>query len=75
MPDLTYTINERALTDDTITFHADGTVTVTYHTYASPWSDREHVVTFETEDDADRFVVERYGKTWERLFYDMEDEA
>lgn len=69
MSDLTYTINERVLTDDTITFHADGTVTVTFHTYASPNSDRAYVVTFATEDEADSFVVERYGKPWDELTY------
>ena len=77
----TYVINERPLTDDTVTFAHDGhelkggyVARVVFHTFANAWADAEHVKHFRTVDAAERFIVERYGRTWEQLFYSPEHE-
>lgn len=70
----TYVINERVLTDDTITYHDDGTLTIIYHTFGGPWTDDEHVVTFATVADAERFTQDRYGKTLDGLVYGTEED-
>ena len=77
----TYVINERVLTDDTVTVAPEGEplpggfmAEVTYHTFASPWSDHEHTVRFVTVDEAEAFIIERYGKTPDELIYDTDEE-
>jgi hypothetical protein len=75
MPE-TFTINERVLTDDTVTWAPDGcqlegghAAVVTWHTFQSPNSDEEHVKGFPTVEAAEAFIIERYGKTSDELIY------
>lgn len=77
----TYVINERVLTDDTITLPPEGktmpggfAAEVTYHTFASPWSDRAITIGFPTVDEAEAFIVKRYGKTADELIYGESEE-
>jgi hypothetical protein len=77
----TYVINERPLTDDTVSFAPDGyrfkggyAAVVTFHTFANPWADEEHVKRFRTIEAAEAFIVKRYGKTWEELLDDLAPE-
>jgi len=72
-----YVINERALTDDTLTLAPDGhtfkggyVAIVTYHTFANPWSDDTHVRRFRSMAAMEAFVQRRYGKPWEALVFD-----
>ena len=77
----TFVINERPLTDDTVTFAPEGerlpggyAAVVTFHTFATHSSDHEHVKRFRKREAAEAFIVERYGKTWEELVYGSDDE-
>lgn len=77
-----YVINERPLTDDTIAFPPEGHVfpggyvaIVTFHTFANPSSDTEHVRRFRSMERAEAFIVQRYGRTWEQLVYDDTEES
>jgi hypothetical protein len=76
----TYVINERVLTDDTITVAPEGeplpggfAAEVIYHTFASAWSDHATTVRFTTVDEAEAFIVKRYGKTPDELIYGEDD--
>ena len=77
----TYVINERVMTDDTITLPPEGktlpggfAAEVTYHTFASPCADHATTVQFLTVDEAEAFIIERYGKTADELIYDTDEE-
>ena len=77
----TYVINERVLTDDTITLPPEGktlpggfAAEVTYHTFASPWSNHATTIGFPTVDEAEAFIVKRYGKTPDELIYGESEE-
>lgn len=77
----TFTLMERVLTDDTVTWAPNGftfdgghTAVVTYHTFATAWSDDEHVQWFTTVAGAEAFIVERYGKTSDELIYGTDEE-
>lgn len=81
MPE-TFTINERVLTDDTVTWAPDGfklegeyAAVVTYHTYQNANSDEGHVKGFRTVEQAEAFIIERYGKTSDELIYDTDEEG
>ena len=76
-----YVLNERPLTDDTLTLAPDGHVfkggyvaIVTYHTFENPWSDEEHVRRFRSMARAEAFIERRYGKPWEELVYGDADD-
>lgn len=79
---LTYVINERTLTDDTLTVAEDGEAfkggyqaILTYYTYANAWGDRGHVRRFRTVEAAEAFIAKRYGATFEELVYGHEEEG
>jgi hypothetical protein len=76
-----YVLNERPLTDDTLALAPDGHVfpggyvaVLTYHTFRGPWSDDEHVARFRSMARCEAFVSKRYGRTWEELVYDTDDD-
>lgn len=76
MPE-TFTINERVLTDDYMTWAPDGfgltdegyAAVVVWHTFQSPNSDATHSRGFGSVEAAEAFIVERYGKTSDELIY------
>jgi hypothetical protein len=79
MPEM-FTINERVLTDDTVTWAPPGftfeggyAAVVTYHTFQNANSDEERTVKFRTVEAAEAFIVQRYGKTSDELIYDTVD--
>lgn len=72
----TFTINERVLTDDTVTWAPDGyqleggyAAVVTWHTFQNANSDNKNVTGFRTVEEAEAFIVGRYGKTSDELIY------
>lgn len=72
----TYVINERPLTDDTLTVAADGyafkggyVAVLTFHTFENAWSDTAHVRRFRTMAAAETFIARRYGKSLEDLIW------
>lgn len=76
-----YVLNERVLTDDTLTIAPEGyalrggyVAAVTYHTFQNANSDREHVRRFRTMDAAERWIERRYGKPWTELVYGTDDQ-
>jgi hypothetical protein len=77
----TYVINERTLTDDTLTVAPEGeplpggfAAEVTFHTFASAWSDNATTLPFVTLDEAEAWIIKRYGKTPDELIYDTDEE-
>lgn len=76
-----YVINERVLTDDRLyiapegfTIHGGYAAVVEYHTFQNANSDERHVRRFRSMEAAERFIVKRYGKTWEELVYGSDDD-
>lgn len=73
----TIIISERPLTDDELTvadpgytFKGGYVAILTYHTFAGPWSDQEHVRRFRKMDAARAFIQKRYGAD---VVADLED--
>lgn len=80
MPE-TFTINERVLTNDTVTWAPDGcklsgghAALIVWHTFQNANSDEAHVKGFPSVEEAEAFIVERYGKTPDELIYGGDDE-
>jgi len=69
MDAMTYVINERPLTDDTLSLAPEGytfrgryVAILRFHTFATSQSDRLHVRRFRTMAACESFVAKRYGK-------------